>query len=392
MDGKSSCAGNPAIPLQIALVTETYPPEVNGVALTLARLVAGLRQRGHGIQLIRPRQSRSELPAKETGFTEVLTAGLPIPGYPGLRFGLPVRSDLHRLWAIHPPSLVHVATEGPLGAAAVAAARRLGIPVSSGFHTNFQAYSRHYRLGWLRGMVARHLRRFHNRTDLTLVPTRSLATELVGDGYRNVAVLARGIDTRLFNPSRRSAALRTSWQVADHSLVVAYVGRLAAEKNLPLALEAFAAITARYPDARLLIVGDGPLLGRLQRQYPHHIFAGMRLDEDLATHYASADMFLFPSMTETFGNVVPEALASGLGVVAFDCAAAADLVDDGDNGRTVPAGDRLAFINAAVELAGNTARLTRIRGRAALSAVSLDWEGIHDRFAELLATVALGRQ
>jgi glycosyltransferase involved in cell wall biosynthesis len=390
MDSNFSRAGGSVTPLYIALVTETYPPEVNGVALTLARLVAGLRQRGHNIQLIRPRQSKLETPARGPGFTEILTAGLPIPGYPGLRFGLPTRRALHRLWSANPPTIVHVATEGPLGAAAVAAARHLRLPVSSGFHTNFQAYSRHYRVGWLRSLVARHLRRFHNRTDLTLVPTQELARELTDDGYRNVHVLARGVDTRLFNPGRRSRALRQSWGAGDDTLVVAYIGRLAPEKNLSLVTEAFAAILSHHADARLIFVGDGPSLPKLRRQHPGHIFAGMRLGEDLATHYASADLFLFPSLTETFGNVVPEALASGLGVVAFDCAAAADLIEDGVNGRTVAVGDPRAFVAAAVNLASDREQLARLGRHAADSVAPLDWERIHDRFAhklmELLAT------
>lgn len=382
----------PVAPLRVALVTETYPPEINGVALTLARLVGGLRQRGHAIQLIRPRQGSQDAPADGPGFAEVLTPGLPIPGYRGLHFGLPARSTLRRLWSAEPPGIVHVATEGPLGAAAVAAARSLGLPVSSGFHTNFQAYSRHYRLGWLRGLVARHLRRFHNRTDLTLVPTRQLALELAGDGYRNVDVLARGVDTGLFSPRRRSEQLRRSWGVAEDSLVVAYVGRLAPEKNLSLVLDSFAAIASRHPAARLLFVGDGPLRPGLARRHPQHIYAGLRRGEDLATHYASADLFLFPSLTETFGNVVPEAMASGLGVVAFACAAAADLIEDGANGSLVPVGDRQAFVEAATRLAADRRQLAILGGQATASVAPLDWERIHDRFARKLVGLAMAHR
>jgi glycosyltransferase involved in cell wall biosynthesis len=390
MAGKHSRTNGLVTALHIAVVTETYPPEINGVALTLAHLVAGLRRRGHRVQLIRPRQSRRESPARNPDFVEVLTDGLPIPGYPGLRFGLPAGHALRRLWSIDPPDIVHVATEGPLGVTAVAAARQLGLPVSSGFHTNFDAYSHHYRLGWLHGLVARHLRRLHNRVDLTLVPTQQMARRLIADGYRNVDVLARGVDTQRFNPRRRSPALRQSWGAGDDTLVVAHVGRLAPEKNLSLVIDAFDALAARRPEARLLLVGDGPLLAGLRRNHPHHIFTGMRLGDDLAIHYASADLFLFPSLTETFGNVVPEALASGLGVIAFDCAAAADLIADGRNGRTVRTGDRPAFIQAAVDLAVDRQRLAGLRDEAATSVAALDWERIQDRFAdqltELLAT------
>ena len=191
-----------------------------------------------------------------------------------------------------------------------------------------------------------------------------MAQELGSAGYENLAVVSRGVDTGQFNPSRRSQELRAAWGIKDTSadtLVVLYVGRLAPEKNLPLVLEAYAAIRAVRPEARLVFVGDGPLRGCLQASCPAAFFAGMRSGADLAAHYASADLFLFPSLTETFGNVTTEALASGLGVVAYQYAAAADLIADGSNGRHAPPGDAAAFIAAAADLAGDRA-VKRLRG------------------------------
>lgn len=372
-------------PLTVALVTETYPPEVNGVALTLSRLVSGLRERGHRVQLIRPRQSRSDTARADAAFEEILLPGLPIPRYPGLHFGLPARDTLRRLWLQSPPSIVHVATEGPLGASAVAAARELCLPVSSALHTHFDMLSRHYGLGWLRDAVSAHMRRLHNRSDVTLVPTQDLARQLAADGYRNVKVIARGVDPALFNPGRRSQELRARWGAGPDTLVVAHIGRIAPEKNLPLVARAYEAIGAVRSDVRMIYVGDGPMLARLARKQPQHLYAGLRQGEDLAAHYASADLFLFPSLAETFGNVVPEALASGLGIVAFDCAAAADLITDRVNGRKVAPGDEDAFIDAAVELARAPTRLTALRERAAPSVAHLDWAHIHDTFASTLA-------
>ncbi|MCX7174573.1 MAG: glycosyltransferase family 1 protein [Proteobacteria bacterium] len=377
-------------PLRISLVTETYPPEINGVAMTLGRMVDGLQRRGHQLQLLRPRQSRDEIAGESrsgAGMDEVLLRGLPIPGYPGLKFGLPAKTRLTRLWRSVRPDLVHVVTEGPLGWSAIAAARKLKLPVTSDFHTNFHSYCRHYGFSWLKSPMSAYLRKLHNRSHATLVLTHALARELAGEGYRNLAVVSRGVDTDLFNPRRRSDALRSSWGVEADDLVVIYVGRLAPEKNLPVVLDAFAAIRAARPDAKLLFVGDGPMRGKLQASCPAAIFAGMRTGSDLAAHYASADLFLFASLTETFGNVTSEALASGVGVVAYDCAGAADLIVDGDNGRTVAPGDAGAFMSTALTLARNRDELRRLRSRSAASVAHLDWELIHDNFARTLAKV-----
>lgn len=372
--------------LSLALVTETYVPEVNGVAMTLGRLASGLSARDHRVVIVRPRQ-RSEAagPGSEG---QLLTPGLPIPRYPELRFGLPAAGRLRTAWLQQRPDIVHIATEGPLGYSALSVARAMGIPVVSTFHTNFHSYSRHYGIGWLQGRIESYLRWFHNRTAATLVPTCTLADELTQRGFCNVGVLSRGVDTRLFNPARRSAELRKQWGAGENDLVAIVVGRLAPEKNLKLAIAAFDAIRRTRPDARLVFVGDGPLREPLARRHPDCNFAGTRHGEDLATHYASADLFLFPSLTETFGNVVSEALASGLPVVAFDTAAAASLIDEGVNGLLAAPGHPEAFIAAAC-------RIARLEGSRAAwltscpaSVSHLDWEMIYDEYAALLRGIA----
>lgn len=374
--------------LHIALISDTYPPEVNGVAMTLGRTVDGLRRRGHQVELVRPRQGPDDSAADAPDFREFLVGGIPLPRYPGLRLGLPAGAALRHRWSVRRPDIVHIATEGPLGGSALAAARRLALPVSTGFHTNFDAYCRHYGFGWLRGPMASYLRRFHNRADATLVPTGNLADALGRDGYRNLAVVSRGVDTKLFSPGRRCPLLRAEWGVRPDDLVVAYVGRLAPEKNLALLLESFDAIHRLTPGARLLLVGDGPLRQPLARRWPDIIFAGMRHDTDLAAHYASADLFLFPSLTETFGNVTAEALASGLAVVAFDCAAATDLISHGENGLLAVPADPAGFIAAAIKLAAEPDLRAHLRRQAAPSIQRLDWERIHDAFADALGRVA----
>lgn len=379
--------------LRLAVVTETYPPEVNGVAMTVARLVEGLRESGHNLQLIRPRQHQAELArATENGkrFDEVLMRGLPIPRYPQLKLGLPARRALLQRWRLQRPDLVHIATEGPLGWSALQAALQLKLPVTSDFRTNFQAYSRHYGVGWLHRPILAYLRKFHNRTLCTMVPTEALQRDLQAQGFNGVKVVARGVDTQQFSPAHRSAALRASWGAGPGTWVVACVGRLAPEKNLGLLVQAFDAMRQCRPDSLLLLVGDGPARRELQALCPQALFAGSRSGADLAAHYASADAFVFPSMTETFGNVTPEAMASGLPVLAYDYAAAARLICHGENGLLVPLRDSAAFVEQALRLARDPVQ-ARLWGQAARqTAMSQPWAGVIAQ-VEALMNAALGR-
>ncbi|MFN4147960.1 MAG: glycosyltransferase family 4 protein [Rhodocyclaceae bacterium] len=366
---------------RIALVTETYPPEVNGVAMTLGRLATGLAERGHDVRLVRPHQQGEPRGLRANG--DLLTSGLPIPGYRELRFGLPCAAKLQRIWIGWRPDVVHVATEGPLGFSALSAARRLGIPVISSFHTNFHSYSRHYGMGWLQRGISRYLRWFHNRTAATLVPTQQLAAELSAQGFGNVQVLARGVDTDRFHPGQRSELLRMHWGARADDLVCLVVSRLAAEKNLELAFRAYAAIRSEKPAARMVCVGDGPAALALARRHPHVHFCGMQTGADLAAHYASADLFLFPSLTETFGNVVSEALASGLPVVAFDYAAAAELITPGRNGWLVPCDDADGFITMSRNAARQVAEQRVDRAACPASVRHLSWEKVVDAYESL---------
>lgn len=335
--------------MHVAIVTETWPREVNGVALTVQALARGIAALGHRVEVLRPRQ-REELPA-EAGIEEVLLRGAAVPRYPGLRFGLPATGLFQRRWTEGPPDAIYVATEGPLGHSALRAARRLQIPACTGFHTRFDDFARHYGLGFLAPTVFACLRRFHNHADATLVPTLELAGFLEANGFRNVHLLRRAVDTRLFDPSRRDADLRAAWGAAPGDLVVVHVGRLAPEKNLGLALRAFAAIRARHPRTRCVVVGDGPSREALQQAHPEVRFTGTQRGEALARHFASGDLFVFPSLTETFGNVTLESLASGVPVVAFDYGAAREHLHGACAGARVAVGDADAFVDAALTLA-----------------------------------------
>ena len=373
--------------MRIAYVTETWPPELNGVSLTAARTVAFLQARGHDVMLARPRQRAIDAGKPALAEDTLRVPGVPIPLYPDLRMGLPARRRLLRAWGAYRPDLVHVATEGPLGWSAIRAARQLGVPVTSDFRTRFDEYGRHYAWEGAVTLVRAYLRAFHNRTDRTFVPTRELQRQLSDLDFERLTVSTRGVDAHRFTPQARSHALRAQWGAGADTPVVLTVGRLALEKNLGVALDAFDAVRERVPDARLVMVGDGPQRNALRRRCPDAIFAGTQHGEALAAHYASADVFLFPSVTETFGNVVVEAMASGLPVVAFDTAAAGMHVRSHENGWLAPVGDAALFTQAAVTLATDAGLRQRLGQAARLTAQSLDWPRVLERFEAALIAV-----
>lgn len=373
--------------LRVAFVTETYPPEVNGVAMTIARVVEGLHRRNHDVQLIRPRQDAGDEAALGARFHEVLMRGLPIPRYPNLRMGLPAKRALVQLWSLNRPDVVHIATEGALGWSALRAALYLKLPISTDFRTNFHAYSRHYGVGWLYKPIMAYLRKFHNRTHSTMVPTEALRRELEAGGFKQLSVVSRGVDIQQFTPARRSQSLRAQWGLAPDDLALIHVGRIAPEKNLATLMAAYDAIVQTQPSARLIMVGSGPEQASLQARYPAVIFAGQRSGEDLGAHYASADLFLFPSLTETFGNVTTEAMASGLALVAFDYAAAAQLIRSGENGVLVAMDDQAAFVSASLAAAGDASGRLHMGRLACQTASELDWASIVARFEAVLDTV-----
>jgi len=398
----SACPAPVAFTLfvKLALVTETFPPEINGVAMTLRRLVAGLASRGDEVTVVRPRQKADrETPIVnhrggddtddvENGYEEWLVPGVALPRYEGLMMGLPMTGRLMRRWAVSRPDVVHIATEGPLGWSALGAAAKLGLPISSSFHTNFHQYGAHYGYGALQEVAVGYLRSFHNQTALTMVPTRQMRGKLETDGFANVCVVSRGVDGKLFSPARRSEALRQSWGVAPDDPVFVYVGRLAREKNIGLAVEAFMAARERVPNAHLILVGDGPERASLEKKHPEFYFAGMRSGDDLAAHYASGDVFLFPSVTETFGNVVTEALGSGLVVVTYDYAAGREHIRHNENGVLARFNDAVAYCEAVQDIALRPADWPAMREAAREIAMTVTWDTIIGRFREVLLRAA----
>ncbi len=374
--------------MKLTIVTETFPPEINGVAMTFGVIASELARRGHSVAVYRPRRPDFGSGEPGQGFRQIPMLGVPIPGYPLLRLGLPARRKLRRLWVADRPDLVHVATEGPLGYSAVRAARSLGIPVTSSFHTNFHAYTHHYRVSGLRRLALGWLRHVHNLTRRTFVPTEDLCLELSALGFRNLAVMSRGVDTRQFRPEHRSSALRSAWGAAPGDPVVIHVGRMAAEKNHPLLFRVYAAMKAANPACRFVLAGEGPLKAALMRANPDCIFAGFFSREEIGRYYASGDIYIHASLTETFGNVLTEAMASGLAAAAFDYAAARIFVKDGETGLSAPCGRPEALVAAGVRLATDPGLVDRLRraGRAAVEAQS--WEKVIARLERDLELAA----
>lgn len=382
--------------MRIAYITETFPPEINGVSLTTARAVHHLRRAGHTVQLIRPRQAHeatrsfedTEHPgdhAFDNG--EWRTAGAPVPMHPGLRFGWATVGALRERWKHSAPQLVHVATPGPLAWSALRAAKAEGLPSTADFRTNLHAYGKHLGLAWLQPAVLAYLRQFYNMAHRTFVPTRSLADELTARGFQRPSVIGRGVDAGLFSPAERDDGLREAWGVGPDERVLLYVGRLASEKNVGLALETFEYLRQRRPGLRMVVAGEGPLRAKLAAEHPDVRFVGVQRAGALARCYASADVFLFPSDSDTFGNVVLEALASGLAVVAFNSAGAGGLIHHGHDGWLAEPGDRGSFFHAAEQALRDSALGCPLRQRARTLALHSDWDSALHAFEQQLSAV-----
>jgi glycosyltransferase involved in cell wall biosynthesis len=374
--------------LRIALVSETFTPQVPEGSNTLGRLCAGLSARGHQLQLVRPRQNSDAGRGNDAHL--LLTHGWPLLGFLGWQWHFSARRKLYQHWQLQRPDVLYIASEGPLGLAALSVARRLGIPVVSGVHRDLQEYRSRYGWGLFSRLLTNYLRWFHNRSQLTLVPSSSQCLELTRRGFQRLQLLARGVDGQLFHPRKRSSSLRASWGLAEEDIAVLHVGRLGAEKNLQLLAPSLLALQTAYPQRRfkLIVVGDGPQRSALEQALPNASFSAMQRGEALAEHYASADIFLFPSLTETSANGVLEALASGLGVVAFDQAAAGQHIRHGHNGVLAIPHHPASFAEAAVWLLAERETLRRVRLNARQHANHQGWEGMIELLESYLRATA----
>lgn len=367
--------------MRIALFTDTFLPEVNGVARTLGRLVAHATARGHEVGLVTPRVSRED--ASGTSFHRQL-AGMPVPVYPELKLARPLDGTGRRLLAEFRPDLVHVATESTVGASGARWALRQGIPLVTSFHTNFPAYLAGYGLGWAEGWVWNHLRAFHGRARLTFCPSVATREMLRARGFHDrLRIWSRGVDHELFHPDRRKESVRQRLAPGADRILL-YVGRLAPEKRVDLLLEAFREVRALARERVVLVlVGDGPAAPALRRAaVPDVRFTGYLRGVELAEAYAAGDLFVFPSDTETFGNVVAEAMASGLPVVAPSAGGVTEMVREGETGLLVPPGDPLALARATLRLLNDDGLRAALAAGARARAEARSWPVILDGLLE----------
>jgi glycosyltransferase involved in cell wall biosynthesis len=354
--------------VRIALFSETFVPQRNGVALILGRLVRFLANQGHEVLVATADSGEvgEPDPPLPAAVRVVKVPGFKLPRYPDLTMAAPFAPGLLRAVRQFRPDIVHAVTEYSLGLTGLWAARRLGVPALASFHTNIPGCLPYYGFGWASGLCWEYLRWFHNRAGLTLSPSETNRQILLSRGFRNVRVWGRGVDTELFAPEHRSVAARSRNGPPD-AVHLLYVGRLTPEKDLPTLFRAYRKASTLRPDRpiHLVLAGDGAYSSRMRHLAPRNAtFMGYLEGQALSHVYSAADLFVFPSRVETLGNVVLEAMASGLPVIGADQGGTVENVRDGLNGLLVPAGDADRFAEAILRLVDDTT----LRGKLARNA------------------------
>jgi phosphatidylinositol alpha 1,6-mannosyltransferase len=358
--------------MRIAIITESFPPDVNGVAHSVVRVAEHLLSRGHEPLVIAPQPASGRRAV--TGllpYPVIRVPSLPTPGYSGFRLGLPSRRVAATLRE-HRTDLVHLASPFVLGARGITVARALQLPVVAVYQTDIPGYAGAYRVGWGEEAAWRWIRRIHNAADRTLAPSTATATALHSHGIERVWLWRRGVDAGRFDPAQRSAALRRAL-APKNEILVGYVGRLATEKRVDLLAPA-----TKLPGVRVVIVGDGPARPALAKALPDAIFLGERRGGQLARLYASFDVFAHTGPYETFGQTIQEALASGLPVVAPAAGGPLDLVDHGRTGYLVPPCDATALTEAVAALVGDPARRAEFARHARAAVEGRSWAAVGD--------------
>lgn len=366
-------------PLKVAYVSESLLPHVDGVSRTLAQLFGYLERAGVDFRVLSPFTP----PAEITWARRVETVPyVRFPLHPDYRMALPIGHKVSGRLEAFGPDLIHVVSPTPIAVRAQKYGQRAGIPVVSSFHTHFVSYFRFYHLGGLEGFGWWLMKRFYARCEKVYAPSHAIIDELAGHGIRNTELWSRGIDLGRFSPRWRSAELRAGVGADDDTPVLLMVSRLVKEKDLADLVEADRILRSRGSAHKLVLVGDGPMRGELERALPDAHFAGHQTGEALARWYASGDVFVFPSTTETFGNVIVEAQASGLPAVVVDRGGPPDLVEPGETGLIARANDPADLADKVEALLADPAARKAMGCRAREAAAERDWSAINGRLLE----------
>jgi len=351
--------------MRVAVITESFLPQVNGVTNSVLRVCEQLTQRGHDALVIAPGPG----PVEYLGVPVVRTPAFGLPGYRDFRVARPWRPLAETLRAFE-PDVVHLASPVSLGAQGAFAARRLGIPVVAVYQTDLAGFASRYHLSSSQKTVWRWLRMIHDEAARTLAPSRAAVQQLQDNGIPRVSRWARGVDLRRFHPGRRDHLVRRGFSPSGE-VVVGYVGRLAHEKELALL-----APVQHLPGARLVIAGDGPARKQLERQLPHAEFLGFQSGTELATTFASLDVFVHPGSHETFCQAAQEALASGVPLVGPRAGGLQDLVIDGRNGLSFEPGSADDLTLQVARLVRDAPLRRQLRGQARLTVQNRSWDVI----------------
>jgi glycosyltransferase involved in cell wall biosynthesis len=372
--------------MNIALISDTFYPELNGVANSLYQIATTLSlDPSHSVHIL----TSSSVQRPEHHYTlqhlHITTCkAFSIPFYPEVRISLCFPSQVQSWLTQHQIEAIYIATESVLGFASINAAQKLNLKIVTGFHTNFHAYTRDYRLPWLQQLAQKYLYYFHKNSHHILTPSAEQVALLQQWGLAKATLLERGINQTLFSPEHRDIQWRHSNQIPEDALIVLYVGRLAPEKNLSLYFSTLKLIQEQHPNALGVLVGSGPIEHSLKEQHPNCLFLGPKRDIELARVYANADLFLFPSLSETFGNVILESMASGTVVMSYNYAAAKKFIQSQHNGFTAIYNDPQDFQKIAL-IAAQSTHSPAIRQAARESISHLSWSSISQEFIRFLS-------
>lgn len=362
--------------MRIALLTETFLPDINGVAMTMGVVAQKLSDMGHHVVVVCPKNKKREISSTAQSYIIEEVFGIPIPNYPEAKIGLAMASHIEKIIQEHSIDAIYLATEGPLYFAGLKAAKRQNKIVVSGFHTHFEEYCEHFKLGFIKNTVTKHLARLHNKTKHTLVPSEHSLNKIQKLGINNGKIFTRGVNTNLYSPHKKDLHFRQQvLKSKPEDIVLLTTGRLSPEKNLLILKE-----IAQQPHTKLVFVGDGPFYKTLLKQFPKAIFTKFLTGEQLAKSYASADVFLFPSLTETFGNVALEAAASELPIVGFNTGALNMMFTHQKN--AIISHSKQEFIQGVNTLIENHEMRTEIGKAAREVAIQHPWDNAITQFCQ----------